>query len=384
MKVALFTSFGPNVGGGAAYLRSLVAHMEGIEVTWFHLGPPLPDRPACVSLGPSIVGGPIVPDLLRTSALWLGAGRWMVGRLAEQIRAARCDRHWVVAMDEGIPLGLCLARRAPGIPLHVSIHDDQEHGMYGRSRRYRAIARLARAPMQRLLRGARSVDVVGEEMQTYYRDRCGVSTSVVRPVVALPVPTAAAQRVGRDARRLTVGHIGAIYSPAELATMLEALKRAAATRRLEPAAIFIGLLPRYRPLVEQAGLAAELPVHLAEPDAVPVLARCDFVYAMYPFNRASEVFRRTSLPTKLTTYVQAGRPILAHAPADSTLARTIGRFGVGAVCTENTVAALEHAIAAVVADEIPAGRFAAWHEAFYGIDNAQRLAALLRHGAADA
>lgn len=380
VKVALFTSFGPDGGGGAVNLRSWLDHLPDLDVTWFHLGPPARLWPNCVSLGPPLVGGQLAGDLVRTPAMWLGLLGGAIDRIAERVLAHRADRHWVVAMDEGVPLGTRLLQRASAVPLHVSIQDDQEHGMYGRSRRYRMLARLTRAPVRRLLRAARSVDVTSTEMADYYRTQLGLRSTVLHPIVAGPAPTPGALAVTRDPRRLTMGHIGSVYSGGELETMIEGLKRAAAVAGREPAAVFIGLLPRYHALVARAGIAVELPSHLEERDAVPALARCDFVYAMYPFDRASDVFRRTSLPTKLTTYVQTGRPILAHAPAESTLARIVGRFAVGAACERNDPGALAQGIASLLAQSIAPARFGTLRETFYAIDNAHKLSALLRYG----
>jgi len=377
MNVALFTCFSPDTGGGAVNLRTWLAHLPGVEVTWFHLGPAVPHLPHCVSLGPRLIGGPLPADFLQTPALWLGRSAG-VEPLAQRILAGGFDRHWVVAMDEGVAVGLRLLELAPAVPLHVSVHDDQEHGMYTRSRRYRFLARVTRSPVRRLLLGARSVDTTSDEMADYYRDRLGLRSTVVHPIlsraagVASPAP--------RDAAALTVGHIGSIYAATEFRRFLAAFRATADQLGRAPRGVFIGLLPRYRRLVGDAGVRGEFLMDVPEPDAVPCLARCDFVYAMYPFDRASRVFTRTSLPTKLSTYAQVGRPILAHAPADSTLARAITRFGTGTVADRNSTATLQTAIRQLAHADVAPAKFVAWQSAWYGPDNATRLRALLENG----
>jgi hypothetical protein len=72
---------------------------------------------------------------------------------------------------------------------------------------------------------------------------------------------------------------------------------------------------------------------LLEDDALPVLATCNFVYAMYPEGFRFPGFRRTSLPIKISTYIQAQRPIFAHTSADSGLAQLVEKEHVGHVCT---------------------------------------------------
>jgi hypothetical protein len=382
VKVALFTSYSPDIGGGAVNLRTLLAGLTEYDVTWFHLGGSTGEPKPGVWLGPRLIGGSLASDLVGMPALWLGARQRALDRLADRVLALGAERHWVLAMDEGIPLGLRLAQRAPHISLHVSIQDDQERGMYGRSRRYRALSRLVRKPFRQLLRITRSIDVTSEGMKEYYAQTLGVHSTVVHPVIAGRAPHSATREVSRDPRRLTLGHIGAVYSASEFKTMLAALKRAAGALGREPAVVLIGLLPRLRDLVQQAGIVAELPAHLPEPEAILALARCDFVYAMYPFDRASETFVRTSLPTKLTTYVQAGRPILAHAPKLSTLAATIDAFRLGAICESDEITALERAMSALATATVLPERFEDLREDYYGTHNVTRLSALLRDGTA--
>ena len=46
---------------------------------------------------------------------------------------------------------------------------------------------------------------------------------------------------------------------------------------------------------------------------------CFALYLNYPFGLRDRVLRRTSFPTKLSTYVQAARPLLMNVPADSSV-----------------------------------------------------------------
>lgn len=379
MKIALFTCFRPDTGGGAVNLRTLLAALPELDVTWFHLGAPVEIGVRTVSLGARAIGGNLIADLARSPTLWLGRSG-VIETWARQIADGGFDRHWVVAMDEGVLVGRRLAEIAPAVPLHVSVHDDQEHGMFGRSRRYRFIARLTRGPVRQMLRAARSVDVTSDEMRAYYGEKLQLSSTVLHPVIDEVAEPATHGASARDAARLTLGHIGAIYSPREFSAALAAHVRVAATLRCKPAAVFVGLLPRYRPLVERAGIAAEFWDHLPEPAARRELSRADYLYAMYPFDRASRIFVTTSLPTKLSTYAQIARPLLAHAPADSTLARVVERYALGALCPHGDGPELERAIAQAAASAANLAGFARLRAEFYGRDNAERLRALLLPG----
>jgi len=63
----------------------------------------------------------------------------------------------------------------------------------------------------------------------------------------------------------------------------------------------------------------EVAGHLDESEAIERLRRCFALYLNYPFGWRDRVLRRTSFPTKFSTYICAARPILVHAPPDSTI-----------------------------------------------------------------
>ena len=57
--------------------------------------------------------------------------------------------------------------------------------------------------------------------------------------------------------------------------------------------------------------------------------RTAFVYSMYSFNPRHRLFRATSQPTKISTYLMAGRPILAHCPMGSSTIDMLTKFKLG-------------------------------------------------------
>lgn len=83
---------------------------------------------------------------------------------------------------------------------------------------------------------------------------------------------------------------------------------------------------------------------LEEQNALPILANCDLLYAMYPAGYRYKGFRRLSLPIKLSTYIQAQRPIFAHTPTDSSMAQLVSKYKVGVVCASNDPAKIKQAI----------------------------------------
>ena len=80
---------------------------------------------------------------------------------------------------------------------------------------------------------------------------------------------------------------------------------------------------------------------------------------MYPGGFRFKGFRQTSLPIKLSTYVQAQRPIFAHTPLDSGLAQLIGKYAVGTVCSSHSEEAIQEAIQAMLQAKISRYHFEA-------------------------
>jgi hypothetical protein len=67
-------------------------------------------------------------------------------------------------------------------------------------------------------------------------------------------------------------------------------------------------------------LAIEITGHLDESQGIDRLRESFLLYLSYPFRRRGKMLRTTSFPTKLSTYVQAARPLLLHMPSESSVA----------------------------------------------------------------
>jgi hypothetical protein len=375
IKVALFTPFHPDFGGGAANFHAALRNLANVRVKWFYLGADDARFPETQCLGPQFTGGSMIGDLLRTTALWTGGAQYWIKRTVNAILAEEADAHWVVAMHEGIAIGNQLSISSPK-PLHVSVQDDQYEAIATRSRRYRLLTPLMRSPWLRLMRRASGVDVTSDGMQQYYLKERGVKSWVYHPYVdSLPEFGAS----DRDPSVLRVGHIGSIYSAKEAQAFVLGLRTAAQRMDREPSMLMIGATKLDKDwLVGTLGQkAVEYINHLDEPVAVQRLASCDFVYAQYPFDSRSGVFRRTSFPTKLTSYIKARRSIFAHTPLDSSLADAVSTYNLGSVCAEEYPHDIAEDIISHVGLDIPSERFERAREELYGYRNVQRLEAAL-------
>jgi hypothetical protein len=320
-----------------------------------------------------MAGGRIWRDLGRSVALWSGVPTRSLRRVLSALRSRGTDKYWVVGANEGIVVARALARE--GARVHLTIQDDLPDGVFARSQRYRFLPPLVRPTFEATLRQVASVDVTSDGMQSYYRQRLGLSSVVVHPFVsALPPPTPSHPPDGE----LVVGHLGSIYAADDWRSFVRALEAVAKRTNRKPKMIMIGLAPKFRPVAAEFRDTISLIDDLPEPEAVSRLGRCHFLYAMYPFDPRSDVFRRTSLPTKITSYLKCRRPVFAHSPAGSTLLDIVDRHGLGVGCTSMSSGEIQDRIVECAALRLPDETYERARRDTYGTGNVERLSACLR------
>jgi hypothetical protein len=314
----LLTDYPPGAGGGGAViLRSLLGGRDRESVLWLSLTPDAPGRaadgPARVLRSASARYASLLGRRSQTADSLLAAS------VAAEVRAiageARASAIWAVMHGAVVHVAAHLG--GPGdLPLHVTVHDDPAFGVALMSRRYFALVPFIERDFSRTLRRARSLDVIGADMADRYRRRYGVTANVVHrgmsPFAAPTAPSAA------DA--LEVGVLGNTYGYDQLSLLVEAVANAARGAGVPGRIVVIGQGHGARLREEAAGkIEVEVTGHLDERAAVERLSRCFMLYLNYPFSRRGAVLRQTSFPTKLSTYIQAARPLLVHAPRDSSI-----------------------------------------------------------------
>jgi hypothetical protein len=369
LRIALFTPFSPEIGGGSAQLRSHLRDLPDLEVQWYYLAA----KPAAAAnekwtwLGERFSFTELISDLSARTAFMPGSrsrARGIVGRL-------EADLYWVVGHYEGISVAAELCDQ--GKPVHLTIHDDP-FGTWRRSRRYRWFQHLLSGTFPSLLRRAKNVDVTSWGMRNLYRESYGVNCfSVYLHVPALPTLA-----VAPDPGKLTVGHIGTLYHREPFRRFLNACKRIATKEKRELRVVRIGSAPELNVLAKENPATFETHGDLNEQAALGLLAACDLLYAMYPPGNKYELFRRTSLPIKLSTYIQAQRPIFVHSPLDSGLARIVAPARVGGVCASLEEDEIAGRIHQTLASPIACESFEALRRELMGPDQVRQLGAALR------
>jgi hypothetical protein len=369
-SITLFSPYSPRIGGGGAILRSLIPRLTGLDVTWLYTADRDQEWEGAEWIGPGLTGGSPARDLSRALLLWSRVETGRLREVTQALLAQQSDGYWILAHNEGTLVARALMRR--GAAVHLSVQDDVPDGIFGRSNRYRWLAPLARPTYDETMKRAVSVDVICEGMRRYYNARLGVDATVVHRWLPPLAPSPASPGAADE---LHVGHIGTIYAAGEWRAFLAALRAYATARGLRPRMTMIGLAERYRPLASEYHDIVELVPDTPEPDAVTRLQRCDFVYAMYPFDARADVFRRTSLPTKVSSYLLCQRKIFGHAPAASSLADVLRAHDVGVLFPSpaGSPAMFEQAFETIRGKIVEPAAYENARAALFGDGNVRRL-----------
>jgi hypothetical protein len=338
-------------------------------VTWYYLS----NQPAQQSqenwkwLGERLNPGELLSDMSARTSFLFGSKE----RVRQIVAQMSAERYWVVGHYEGISVAAELQEQNK--PVHLTIHDDP-FGTWARSHRYKWFQPLLLRTFPRVLRGAKNVDVTSWGMRNLYRQVYGVKCfAVYLHVAELP-----SLNVTPDSQKLTIGHIGTLYQHKPFERFLAACKQIAAQQKRGLRVIRIGASPELDTFSERDPEIFEAHGDLEEETFIPLLASCDLLYAMYPSGKKFERFRRTSLPIKLSSYVQAQRPIFTHAPRDSTLARIVGSWRVGTVCATDNEAAIQAQVGEALQTAVARENFERLRIDLMGLDQVKQLGAALR------
>jgi hypothetical protein len=317
----LVTDFAPDAGGGGAViLRSLLDGPDRRRVIW---ASPTLDSIQSSSFGAGVA---FLTASHRLSA-WLRrrsvtVDSLVAGAFADEITALALRRRaralWIVMHGAMVHVAARLVERQVSLPVHLSVHDDPPFGVSMLSRRHLALVPLVARDLRHALSRARSVDVISQGMADRYHSLYGVNPIVVHRGMAGPVNGAP------DHDRSTgidIGVLGNTYGYRQLLVLARALALAAERARVPARLVVVGA--GYGARLQShfnKRLQVEVTGHLDESMAIDRLSRCFLLYLNYPFGRRATVLRRTSFPTKLSTYLLTARPLLVNAPVDSSIA----------------------------------------------------------------
>ena len=327
-KICLFTAHSPLSGGGGTILRSLVNELSDIAITWYYLA----DSPNAGYedgyIGKPLMGGSIVNDIWQTYQMLNDKKVQAIENVVEALLKVDCDGYWIVSHNEGLRVALELSRRQKR-SLHITVHDDWAGALCARSKRYRFMGASADQMTKATLKAAHSFDVVSKGMQEYYFGLTGKTGQICHRYLAQDSIKYSRETVASLKNEMVAGHIGSIYSTDQFIAFLYMFNDFALAKGKKAMLKMWGCHLSANDIPEVLRNNVIFYKTLPEEEVIPLLTACEFVYAMYPLDNSLHIFSKTSLPTKLTSYLQADRPIFGHGPTDSTLAVFLNENNLG-------------------------------------------------------
>jgi hypothetical protein len=248
----------------------------------------------------------------------------------------RCTAILVVFPREEFLLAGYLAARITGAKLFPYFHNTFVENRSGWSLRF------ARWLQRRVFASAAHVFVMSEGMRELYRERYpDLACSVLVHSFNEEVPAFASPPVPGSRPRFAI--CGDINESCRDATV----RVCAAIARVDGATLtFVSGTPRAA--LERLGLLREGVAHVTVPrhDVVRRLQHADIVVLAHGFQGGLSVEEyRTIFPTRTIEYLLCGRPMLAHAPATSFLARFLREHDCALLVTDPSETALLDALA---------------------------------------
>jgi glycosyltransferase involved in cell wall biosynthesis len=245
---------------------------------------------------------------------------------------------WVVLQGQTMVRMARAVAEGLRVPMRVQIWDPL--GWWLRSHkvdRYNRTADLAE--FDRVLRQAEGCATASWAMSQQYQQRYGtpchtIIASLDPALARRPKPSL------RTAEEFAIGMAGQFYAEEEWVALLRALNHA--SWKVAGRQVVLRVAGHPPPHLELAppdriGFLGWKP----QPELIEILSRdCDVLYCPYPFASHMEEVARLSFPSKIPTYLAAGRPILFHGPKYASPAAYLADRQAGLGCQDLEPAAV--------------------------------------------
>ncbi|MEQ9409399.1 MAG: glycosyltransferase [Fuerstiella sp.] len=181
----------------------------------------------------------------------------------------------------------------------------------------------------RTLQASERIGVICEQMRQAYTAKFGVKSCVIMRHGIHESLWHSPQSPASD--RLVIGFAGSITARQPFRRLIAMLD--ACQWRVSGRPVTLRLIGSRYTLDSRAPQHIEYFGWRSLDQTVQLLAECDVLYLPQPFEPDLRPLAELSFPTKLTTYLAAGRPVLLHAPDYGSITPFLVDYPVGRQCT---------------------------------------------------
>lgn len=134
-----------------------------------------------------------------------------------------------------------------------------------------------------------------------------------------------------DKKEITIGMAGQLYSKQEWESLLSALD--SIEWKFNEKEIKIIYLGYHLSIGGHKKAHVEYLGYRSQEETISILSNTDILYCPYFFDPYYEVIAKTSFPSKLTTYLAAGKPVFFHGPDYASPAIFLKKENAGIICS---------------------------------------------------
>jgi len=243
-----------------------------------------------------------------------------------ELNAADPDPVWVIADSTAVIDCTYYAWKRKNFPFRLQVWDDVRH-LTSLKHLDRFSANRVFQRFQCLLRNACDVAVIGEQMASEYLSLGAKHCRVIRH--GLPNAAQIAER-RQPSETFRIGFCGSAYASDAWKTLLRALDNLRWSFLSRPVELWV--------VGSDVNFSAGCPTNArfwgrrSVDETTQLMADCDLLYMPQSFQKHHDALTRWSFPTKLSTYVATGRPVLFHTPAWGSLHSFAHEHGFHLLC----------------------------------------------------
>lgn len=253
----------------------------------------------------------------------------IVSRIAIFGKKHKVDRVWCILQGQTmIKIALKTACKL-GVPLYTQVWDPPQWWL-----KENAIDRITTSKILKLyaktLKKSQKMAAASINMTKIYKEKYEANTVPVIPSLS---PAAIITPVIENNRgHIIIALAGQIYALDAWNSMLEALD--SVNWNINGKNVKIRIMSYYLPNISgHSARNIEFLGYRSQAESIRLLSESDILYLPYWFDKNYDDVVRLSFPSKLTSYLAAGKPVLCHSPEYSSPATFITENNAGFVCS---------------------------------------------------